>query len=721
MADNISLQKSIDMLRVENAKDAEDKQTRDLRQEKELVSLNKNFKKFLDGVAGDKKDKEEERRDGQKKKKPSSAGSPIGDMASELKGANLGIGTMIGVLTAAVAGLAVGIAETIGRFVKNILPKSFLNALSNMKNAFIAGTNGVKSVSTTTNGAFKKMGFISSAINKVGKTFFLIGKGFEKVGKVASSIRATVTGGVSKGVTVMQSAFKTLTKPFTAISKALGATTKSTGLVTTVFGKISGFFSNLGKGIKLPNMNLFSKVFSAFRVIGGKIPVIGQIIAVFVGIFNGIKDSFAQVGDVADKLIRFLTSGFGNALGFFVGGLVDLLKNGVSWILSKFDFTKGVSAWLDSFSFEQMIIDVFDKFGDIVINFKKDIQEFVSNFSLSDFIDNLSESFFGMIDSIGKAISGGIASIKDRIANFSIGDALAGALDWAHEMKESLKAFIRGTLPDPDSWKGMLIPDKIYDWVGEAKPEPKVEKEESGGEMDSVEIVPDDALTQKDVIGITAEEQASNMASMQAARDALASGGNVEEEDFHMEDVTDEELNSPLTAEEIDANAKMMTIDPETASFLKEMESPEFIAEAKAKREKREADILKMQEEAAIRREEFRKADEEKYRLGLLRREEAYRMMLESGVDHRSGKELTDAQRRMAERGLERIDKIQARKGYDIDQMSKENAQNSGQTNVNVVAPQTSTQNVNNTAQTTAVMDANHSTVDPNDRQASFG
>ena len=63
MADNISLQKSIDMLRVENAKDAENKQSRDLRQEKELVNLNKNFKKFLDGVAGGKKDEEEERRD----------------------------------------------------------------------------------------------------------------------------------------------------------------------------------------------------------------------------------------------------------------------------------------------------------------------------------------------------------------------------------------------------------------------------------------------------------------------------------------------------------------------------------------------------------------------------------------------------------------------------------------------------------------------------------
>jgi hypothetical protein len=718
MADNISLQKSIDMLRVENAKDAENKQSRDLRQEKELVNLNKNFKKFLDGVAGGKKDEEEERRD-KKKKKPSSAGSPIGDMASELKGANLGIGSMIGVLTAAVAGLAVGIAETIGRFVKNILPKSFLNALSNMKNAFIAGTNGVKSVSKTTNGAFKKMGFISSAINKVGKTFFLIGKGFEKVGKIASNIRATVSGNISKGVTTMQSAFKTLTKPFTAISKALGATTKSTGLVTTVFGKISGFFSNLGKGIKLPNMNLFSKVFSAFRVIGGKIPVIGQIIAVFIGIFDGIKDAFAQTGDLGDKIIRGIYSAIGAGLGFFFGGLLDLVKNGLSWILSKFDFTKGVSAWLDSFSFEEMIISWFDFLGDTLINIKRSIGEFVSNFSIGEFIDNLSESFFGMVDSIGKAISGGITSIKDRIANFSIGDALAGALDWAHEMKESLKAFIRGTLPDPDSWKGMLIPDKIYDWVGEAKPEPKVVKEESGGELDPVDVVPEDALTQKDVIGITAEEQASNMASMQAARDALSSDGPVEEEDFHMQnDDGDDDLDS-ISAEDVESN--VVAIDPETAAFLKELESPEFIAEAKAKREKREADMLKMQEEAAIRREEFRKADEEKYRLSLLRREEDYKMMLETGVDHRSGKELTDAQRAMAEKGLVRIDKIQARKGYDIDQMSKENAQNSGQTNVNVVAPQTSTQNVNNTAQTTAVMDANHSTVDPNDRQASFG
>ena len=715
MADNISLQKSIDMLRVENAKDAEDKQSRDLRQEKELVSLNKNFKKFLDGVAGGKKDEEEERRD-KKKKKPSSAGSPIGDMASELKGANLGIGSMIGVLTAAVAGLAFGIAETIGRFVKNILPKSFLNALSNMKNAFIAGTNGVKSVSTTTNGAFKKMGFISRQINKVGKTFFLIGKGFEKVGKIASNIRATVTGGVSKGVTAMQSAFKTLTKPFNAISKALGATTKSTGLVTTVFGKISGFFSNLGKGIKLPNMNLFSKVFSAFRVIGGKIPVIGQIIAVFIGIFNGIKDAFAQVGDIGDKLIRGVYSAIGSGLGFFFGGLGDLVKNGLSWILSKFDFTKGVSAWLDSFSFEEMIISWFDFLGDTLINIKRSIGEFVSNFSIGDFIDNLSESFFGMVDSMKEAITGGIASLKDRIANFSIGDALGGALDWAHEMGETLKSFIRSALPDPDSWKGALVPNKIYDWVGEAKPEPKVVKEESGGELDPVDVVPEDALTQKDVIGITAEEQASNMASMQAARDVLSSDGPIEEDDFHMQN-DDDDLDS-ISAEDVESN--VVAIDPETAAFLKELESPEFIAEAKAKREKREADMIKMEEEAAIRKAEFRKQDEENYRLSLLRREEGYKMMLETGIDHRSGKELTDAQRRMAEKGLVRIDKIQARKGFDVDQMSKENAMAQQQApTVNVMAPSSS--NVtNNTAQTSAVVDNNHSTVDPNDRVASI-
>jgi len=95
-------------------------------------------------------------------------------------------------------------------------------------------------------------------------------------------------------------------------------------------------------------------------------------------------------------------------------------------------------------------------------------------------------------------------------------------------------------------------------------------------------------------------------------------------------------------------------------------------------------------------------------------------MMLETGIDHRSGKELTDAQRRMAEKGLVRIDKIQARKGFDVDQMSKENAMAQQQApTVNVMAPSSS--NVtNNTAQTSAVVDNNHSTVDPNDRVASI-
>ena len=156
-----NLGNAIELLRTENAKQSAD-------QVQSTDKINVNLEKFLKSLAAMAGDKEEERRDKKKgkKDKPESAGFSKKDFDG-----GFGLPGMAAGIVAAVAGFAVGVAETFGRLLSNLIPKSIKNAFKNLSNAFKAGTNGVKGLSTTANGAFRSLNTIEKGIRALGVGF----------------------------------------------------------------------------------------------------------------------------------------------------------------------------------------------------------------------------------------------------------------------------------------------------------------------------------------------------------------------------------------------------------------------------------------------------------------------------------------------------------------------------------------------------------------------
>ena len=716
-----NLGNAIELLRTENAKQSAD-------QVQSTDQINKNIEKFLKGLSAMAGDKEEERRD-KKKDKPEGA---VGFKKSDITG-GFGLAGMVGGILAAVTGFAVGVVDAFKRLLSNLIPKSIKNAFKNLSNAFKAGTNGVKGLSKAANGAFRSLNTIEKGIRALGVGFQFAVDKLKSAGKL-------IQGGFLKTVNGIKSAILFLAKPFIAINKAFSGAQGGIGFLSKASATIGEFFKGIGTKIKgftdlFGKSGFLGKIFNVFRALGTKIPVIGQIIAGVMAIFDGFGDAAKEVGGFGSKIIRFLTSGIGTFFGVVIGGIGDLVKWAVSKLAGLFGLDK-VSAFLDSFSFEEIIIDMFDSLGTMLIDAKDFVvgaftggfDNFMSKlptmiktvldytiFAIPTLLSKAAQ-FIGdalgfdmsmldgfsptqylidMMASVTKVVSDSFNWIVDKVTNFDFGAALGAALDWGHEMMMKLKGIIAGILPDADSWAGKLIPDAVYDYVNEAPPKPvEKAKEEPVAQMDLGEDAPG-ALTQKDVIGISAEEQASNVVSLEAARAGDTSVGD----DLDSISVTPKEMNEV------------------TKQFIKDMEDPQWMAEAAEKRKKREEDFAKMEEgskKARLSREEKLAVMKEKRDARMLERENKYRAMKESGM--KDGEKLSADQLGQVDRSLERIEAIKKYRGVDVDNMSRENARSSGGNAVTVVAP--SSQNVtNNTNQSTAaIMSQNQPTVDQNDR-----
>ena len=722
-----NLGNAIELLRMENAKQSQE-------QVSSTDKINTSLEKFLDNVKAMAGDREEERRDKKKKGKEETSGGGLSK--TDFTG-GFGLKGLLAGITVAVAGFATGIATYFKLLVKNVIPKSFTNAFKNIQNAFRAGTNGVKGLSKAANGAFRSLNTIEKGIRALGVGFQSAVNGLQSAGK-------SIKGGFLKAVNGIKSVILFLAKPFIAINKALTTTTGGVGALSKISTTIGEFFKGIGTKIKgftdlFGKSGFLGKIFSVFRVLGTKLPIIGQIIAGVMAIFDGFGDAAKEVSGFGSKIIRFLTSGFGTFVGVIIGGIGDLVKWVVSGVAGLLGFDQ-FSKFLDSFSFEEIIVSIFDSLGTTLINAKNFVSDALTggfdNFmsKLPTIIKNVLDytifaiptllskavSFIGealgfdmsmlegfsptvyisnLMNAVTEMLVGAFDWIVDKVTNFDFGATLGAALDWGHEMLMKLKSIIAGVLPDKDSWAGKIIPDAVYDYLDKPAPE-KVEpsKEDAGTtEMDVPFPEVPVALTQEDVIGITPEQQTSNMSSMQEARDIFSSDGPIEKDDFHV--VTPKEINDA------------------TKGFIKTMEDPKFIIEASEKRKKREEEFAVMEEESKKKRlskEEKLAVMAEKRNARMLDREKKYLEMKETGM--KDGKKLTSDQMGSVDRSLERIEAIRKYRGKDVDNMSRENARSGGAGAVTVVAP--SSQNVtnNNSQSTAAIMSQNQPTVDQNDR-----
>ena len=318
--------------------------------------------------------------------------------------------------------------------------------------------DGIKAIFKTFDTLFEP---VKNLIRNVGKTFAgkdtAIGRFFQFIGDTFKSIKGffntrleslktskLVQGGGQLFDDFVKGA-KALFAPIGDLFSAIGRSVKSVaamGAEGGVIGKILGFAKGFGATL--------GKLFLPVTI------VIGAFDAI-TGFIDGFKES------EGDNILSKFYDGVGGGLGKLVGNLIgiplDLLKSGVSWIMSKLGFDSAV--------------------------------EFLESFSFAELIKNLVSAPFNMIskaiDYIVKLFTGDANLFAD------IGSMFGSIADGATSL---LKSILRGILPDPsgesDGVFGFIkkavssvIPDGVYEFAGldpktgEAIPEPEAEQLEA--------------------------------------------------------------------------------------------------------------------------------------------------------------------------------------------------------------------------------------------------
>lgn len=202
---------------------------------------------------------------------------------------------------------------------------------------------------------------------------------------------------------------KVISEAFAGISKVFGSG-KEGGFIS----KIVSFFSDIG--------SKFKYFFKLGEVIGKKIlfPII-TIYDTVMGALDGYKK---------DGIFGAIKGAFAGLINSIIGGVLDLLKDGVSWVLGMLGFENAVKA-LESFSFEDLINKAVDGF----FNFIKGMVQFVM-----DIFTNPKKAM----------------------------ETLTGVGD---SMQAFAKSVLRSVLPMPGAsgiagYVAKAIPDSVYEYAG---------------------------------------------------------------------------------------------------------------------------------------------------------------------------------------------------------------------------------------------------------------
>jgi hypothetical protein len=289
-------------------------------------------------------------------------------------------------------------------------------------------------------------GLVTGFLSMWGKIFKFFGNILG--GKLASmfpNVTATLKGIFGKGGKISQfitaiKAFFTESKVFKSISNAF---LKFKTMLTTFGTKISKFFSPItklfggGGGPISKFFSTFGKFFKIFRTFFAKLFYPIQVIISLVEGFFEAKDAVSKSKGIMATFFNAIIGFFGGILDGLIFGMLDLIKDGVSWIAGFLGF-EDVEKLLDSFSFS----DMFNEFLD-------DIYEWF-NLLFSDPVAALTNLFAGYF--------GGMLSVGDFIL-----DMLKKPLVWIMKLfgwddaaesteKFSLKEWVMGKWKAVKDW-----------------------------------------------------------------------------------------------------------------------------------------------------------------------------------------------------------------------------------------------------------------------------
>jgi len=242
--------------------------------------------------------------------------------------------------------------------------KVVTNSLKNMKAAFAAGFSGLKTFRTAT-GQFGKLGFFG----KMGKLLGTLSKPFKAMAGMLRSFKAYVLAPVD-GIKSALSSIKALVPS--------GGSSKSMKAVGEVIGRVMKIMRSVTKA-----------AFGFGRILGRLFVPITVLMSVF-DTFKGALSGFDKYKDKGflEGIIGGLFGGISGLLTGLIGMPLDLLKSGVSWIASKLGF-ENFAEQLNSFSFSDMISNLFTSITDTIVGFIGSIKDSIADIGIGATIANV--------------------------------------------------------------------------------------------------------------------------------------------------------------------------------------------------------------------------------------------------------------------------------------------------------------------------------------------
>lgn len=197
----------------------------------------------------------------------------------------------------------------------------------------------------------------------------------------------------------------------------------------SMFGKMITYFDDL-----LNFMKPITGFFKGLGAILGKLAVPLTVIMAIWDTVEGALDGWNNTeGGFLEKFFGAMAGGLTGLVNSLIGGLLNLIKDGASWLLKQLGFGNA-AAVLDSFSFTELFSRIIKGFFDFVV-------------SMIDWV-------LLLFSNPGKAMEQAAAALG------KLGDMA----------KNFLKAILRMVLPDPTSGLGkyaaMAIPDSVYEFAG---------------------------------------------------------------------------------------------------------------------------------------------------------------------------------------------------------------------------------------------------------------
>ena len=307
--------------------------------------------------------------------------------------------------------------------------KPLTNAFTNISNAFKAGMNGVQGLSRSVNGTFRSLNGLEKIFRSVGKS----------VKDVSTFVTATITV-IGNRINAIRGAFAEVRTAFSSLSSL-------TTNVTTSINRIINPIRNTVNYLR----TTMPGIFKAFRLLGR---LLGWPLTIVIGLYEGIKASIAsfRAGDILGGVMQFLTGAINGA----VLSLVDMIKDGVSWIAAKiFGKDNPVTTFLDSFDFTEMFTNFMESYTQFLRSIPEKItamvdgiREFVSGLTEVDPIGYLMEPIQQLIRDIKDFVLGLIPSIDD------IKSIASGTFD-------SVKGFFGGKSEEDKEKEAAVYSEKI--------------------------------------------------------------------------------------------------------------------------------------------------------------------------------------------------------------------------------------------------------------------